>query len=60
MLINESKLSYQLVPIREENLNWIKQNEINESEDFEVEIQTRLDHFLLNCLDKFEPEIFFF
>lgn len=60
VLINESKLSYQLVPIREENLNWIKQNEINESEDFEVEIQTRLDHFLFNCLDKFEPRNFLF
>ncbi len=54
-------LSYDFVEARKETLDWIEVNQIKGDENIDVEIQTNIDIFLENIINKLSPKnILFF
>jgi SAM-dependent MidA family methyltransferase len=54
--IDSESLSYNLAPIREDSLSWIKQNNIEPLDDFEVEIQRNITTYLGDIVAQFKPK----
>jgi len=54
-------LSYDFVEARKETLDWIEVNQIKGDENIDIEIQTNIDIFLENVINKLSPKnILFF
>ncbi|MBL6833365.1 MAG: SAM-dependent methyltransferase [Candidatus Actinomarina sp.] len=56
--LEEDSLTYDLLPIREINLAWITNNNINPIEGIEIEIQRNSTEYLKNLISKFKPKYF--
>ena len=54
--LDSESLSYNLAPIRADSLSWIKQNNIEPLDDFEVEIQTNITTYLSKIVEQFDPK----
>lgn len=55
--IDSDTLSYDLSPIRSENLNWIDENHIKPLDDIEIEIQWNTQKYLEEIVSKLNPKL---
>ena len=55
--IDSDRLSYDLSPIRSENLNWIDENHIKPLDDIEIEIQWNTQKYLEEIVSKLNPKL---
>ena len=56
VVIQENSFSYDIKPIRNEELDWINKNNIVPNEDHELEIQVNIDKFLNTVIKKISPK----
>lgn len=56
--MKEESLAYELMPIREDSLNWIIDNKIDSVENIEIEIQSNSTNFLSTLISEFSPKYF--
>ena len=56
VLLEDTSLSYELKPMRNEELEWINKNNIVPNEDYEFEIQVNIDKFLNSLIKKINPK----
>ena len=56
VLLDDTSLSYELKPMRNEELEWINKNNIVPNEDYEFEIQVNIDKFLNSVIKKINPK----
>lgn len=54
--IESGSLTYDIAPMRSENLTWINENDIKPLEDIEIEIQWHTQIFLEEIVSKFNPK----
>ena len=53
--IESDSLSYELAPMRPDNLTWIESNNIQPLDDIEIEIQRNATKYLEDIVSKFNP-----
>ncbi|MDA2969474.1 MAG: SAM-dependent methyltransferase [Actinomycetota bacterium] len=58
--ISNENFRYELLSIRDKNKKWLTSNNISGCEEFEIEVQTNIQEFIIKLIKNFQPNNFMF